>query len=255
MAIDVNALRNKLKQLQNQGSKQLWKPSPGENNVRIVPYKHNKENPFIELQFHYDFGKKTYLSPATSGKPDPIVEFSDKLKASGDTEDWKLGKKMEPKMRTYVPILVRGKENEGVKFWGFGKQVYTELLGFIADPDYGDITDLVDGRDIVVTFTPAAGEGAFPKTQIRVKPNVLKATTDSDIVAKIKEQVDINELFPEATYDELKIALETWLSGDTKVADTPETPFLAGTDDKPTKTSAVTVDDASAAFDALFTDK
>ena len=35
---------------------------------------------------------------------------------------------MEPKMRTYVPILVRGAESEGVKFWGFGKQVYTELF-------------------------------------------------------------------------------------------------------------------------------
>ena len=40
---------------------------------------------------------------------------------------------MEPKMRTYVPVLVRGKESEGVKFWGFGKLVYQELLG----DDYG----------------------------------------------------------------------------------------------------------------------
>ena len=48
---------------------------------------------------------------------------------------------MEPKLRTFVPILVRGQEGEGIKFWGFGKTVYQEILGYIADPDYGDITD------------------------------------------------------------------------------------------------------------------
>ena len=42
-------------------------------------------------------------------------------------------------MRTYVPVLVRGAEGEGVKLWGFGKQVYTELLGFITDPDYKSV--------------------------------------------------------------------------------------------------------------------
>ena len=31
-------------------------------------------------------------------------------------------------MRTYVYVLVRGEESEGIKFWGFGKTVYQELL-------------------------------------------------------------------------------------------------------------------------------
>ncbi|MAP03164.1 MAG: hypothetical protein CMF85_05080 [Candidatus Marinimicrobia bacterium] len=52
-----------------------------------------------------------------------------------------MGRSLMPKMRTFVPVIVRGEEAEGVKFWGFGKEVYQELLGVIADPDYGDITD------------------------------------------------------------------------------------------------------------------
>ena len=56
-----------------------------------------------------------------------IAEFADKLKATGNSDDWKLARKMEPKMRTFVPVIVRGKESEGVKFWGFGKQIYQEL--------------------------------------------------------------------------------------------------------------------------------
>jgi len=45
-------------------------------------------------------------------------------------------------MRTFAPVIVRGEESQGVKFWGFGKTVYQELLSIIADPDYGDITEI-----------------------------------------------------------------------------------------------------------------
>jgi hypothetical protein len=35
------------------------------------------------------------------------------------------------------------------------------LLSIIADADYGDITDLMNGRDIDVEFTPAEGTGSI----------------------------------------------------------------------------------------------
>ena len=63
-------------------------------------------------------------------------------------------------MRTFAPGVVRGEESQGVKFWGFGKTVYQELLSIIADPDYGDITDPVNGRDVVVEFITAEESGA-----------------------------------------------------------------------------------------------
>ena len=62
-------------------------------------------------------------------------------------------------------------ESDGVKFWGFGKTVYQELLSIIADPDYGDISDSTTGRDIVVERqTPAEAGNQYGKTTIRVKP-------------------------------------------------------------------------------------
>ena len=216
MAIDLNAIRAKLNNLQSQTTRtnNLWKPEPGKNQVRIVPYQFNKDNPFIELYFHYDLGKKNYLSPVTFGESDPVVEFAEKLKSSGNSDDWKLGKKMEPKMRCYLPVIVRGQESEGVKFWGFGKTVYQELLTFIADPDYGDITDLTGGRDVVVTFTPAEGAERFPKTTIMVKPNQTPATEDKNVAEKIMNgQQDIHDIYKKVDYDTLKGALQTWLDG------------------------------------------
>ena len=149
MAINLDSIKAKLQQMQQtsgggtKASEFMWKPPVGKSQVRIVPYAFDKSNPFIEMFFHYEIGKRTMVSPTSFGRPDPIVEFAEKLKRTGDTDDWKAGKKMEPKLRTFAPVIVRGKENEGVKFWGFGKTVYQDILGYIADPDYGDILSLI----------------------------------------------------------------------------------------------------------------
>jgi len=252
MAIDLDAIKAKLNQLQTTGNRRnnLWRPEPGKQIVRIVPYQHDRSNPFRELYFHYDLGKKNYLSPITNGKPDPVVEFCEKLKSSGNSDEWKLGKKMEPKMRTYVPILVRGAESEGVKFWGFGKQVYTELLGIISDPDYGDISDPMGGRDILVEFTPAEA-GAFPKTTIRVKPNVTPMTEDKNVADQAaNNQSKLDDIFKEPSYDDLKGALEEWLNPDTDGSSTDARPAEKKEEAAPANVNKV--DDVSAAFDELF---
>ena len=90
MAINLDAIKAKLQQMQqantggggNKASEHMWKPPVGKSQIRIVPYAHNKDNPFIELYFHYEIGKRTMVSPMSFGRPDPIVEFAEKLKKS-----------------------------------------------------------------------------------------------------------------------------------------------------------------------------
>ena len=215
--MDLNAIKNRLNQLQttNNRTSNLWKPQPGNQIVRIVPYKFNKDNPFIELYFHYDLGGKNYLSPMSFGRPDPIEEFAQKLKGTGSKDDYRLGRKVEAKMRTYAPVIVRGEENQGVKFWGFGKTVYQELLSIIADPDYGDITDAVNGRDIAVQFKTAEETGkSFPSTSIRVKPNQTPITEDASLLESLTEnQKNITEIYQEQSYEDLTQALNDYLNG------------------------------------------
>ena len=224
--MDINAVRKRLAQLQttNTRTTNLWKPQPGKTQIRIVPYKLQKDTPFIELFFHYDLGGKSYLSPTSFGRPDPIEEFADKLKSSGNREDWRLGKKLEAKLRTFAPVVVRGEEAQGVKFWGFGKTVYQELLGIIADPDYGDISDATTGRDIVVERqTPAEAGNQYGKTTIRVKPNVTALSDDSNLLQKLlDEQPDIKELYSEPTFDELKEHLSNFLNPSDSTEETTE---------------------------------
>ena len=161
-----------------------------------------------------------------------------------------MARKLEAKMRTFAPIIVRGEEAQGVRFWGFGKTVYQELLSVIADPDYGDITDPVSGRDVAVEFKTAEETGkSFPATSIRVKPNQTPITEDASILESIKEsQKNITEIYQERSYDELTQALNDYLNGEssseeeTKKEEVKETVPASSFDKKET----------SDAFDDLF---
>ena len=221
--MDISLALKRFSSLQNNTKKSdsIFKPANGKSQVRIVPYKFNKDIPFIELYFHYNINNKTYLSPMSFGRPDPIVEFAEKLKSTGDTDDWKAGKKMEPKLRTFVPVIVRGKESEGVKFWGFGKTVYQDILGYIADPDYGDITDPNTGRDIVLEVMSAEESNAsYPTTTIRVKPATSKLADSPETIQQLLDgQKEITELYQELSYAELKSVLENWLNPSAAVND------------------------------------
>ena len=253
--MDINAVKKRLAQLQTSTTRStnLWKPQPGRTQIRILPYKLNTDTPFIELFFHYDLGGKSFLSPTSFGRPDPIEEFADKLKQSGNREDWRLGKKLESKLRTFTPVVVRGEESGGTKFWGFGKTVYQELLSIIADPDYGDISDPINGRDVVVEFKTAEETGAsFPKTTIRVKPNQTPITEDKAVLTDLLDnQKDIREVYNELTYDELAEALGDWLNpsdGEEETTKTDTTNVPAST----LKSAVSNTSNVTDAFDDLF---
>ena len=197
------------------------------------------------------------MSPMSFGRPDPVQEFADKLKSTGDKDEWIQGKRLEPKMRTFAPVIVRGQESEGVKFWGFGKTVYQELLSVIADPDYGDITDPVNGRDIMIERqTPAEAGNQYGKTTVRVKPNQTPITDNKDMLQGVFDnQPNLTELYTEPSYDDLKEALQNFLNP-TEESDTETTTTSNGTtapsSTTTTKTETTKTDKVEDAFDQLF---
>ena len=264
--MDLSKIKERLesfnKQSKPSGTKRIWKPQPGQQVVRIVPYIHERDWPFLELYFYYDFGKRTIIAPQNFGEPDPVQELADKLKSTGEKEDWQLARKIEPKMRTYVPILVRGQESEGVKFWGFGKTVYEELLKTIDDPDYGDITDLKTGSDLTVEYEQP--KDGYPKTSFRVKRTPSPATTDPSVMQLLKEMPTVKDIWEVPSYDELAKLLDDFINNTDEEADTTSNP--ESDDDevqdlpsdfyspeiKPSARKASVTSDIDAAFDEMF---
>jgi hypothetical protein len=203
----------------------FWKPEEGEKSiVRVVPYQHNKDVPFTELYFYFGIDKPRMIALSNFDEQDPILEFATQLRKSGDADNKTLAKKLYPKMRVFAPVIVRGEEDKGVRFWEFGKQVYQELLGVMMDEDYGDITDVVKGRDITVEVIPAKETGKmYPTTTIRVKPKQTPLSDDAEQVEKfLNTQVNIKEFFTKYSFDEMKEALQKYLAVDEDVTEEKE---------------------------------
>lgn len=220
--MNIELIKQKLSALQTRGgqgkskiAENVWKAPIGKHQVRILPAKWNKENPFKELFFHYGIGNRTMISLINFGEKDPIVEFSQSLKNQTYTlENYKMAKKLEPKMRVFVPVIVRGQEDKGVKLWEFGKEVYLELCALAEDEDVGDYTDTFQGRDLIVeTVGPDQSGRQFNKTSVRIKTKTTPASDDAkQLKLWLENQLDPIELYKKYTYEELKQALFEWLN-------------------------------------------
>ena len=219
--MDLNAIKSRLTALQNKkGSgpkedrtKTFWKPSVGKQVIRIVPSKFNKQNPFREVMFHYGIGNKTMVSLTNFGEKDPIVEFASQLRKTSDKENWALAKKISPKMRVFVPVVVRGEEEKGVRLWEFGKEMYLELLSIAEDEDIADYTDVMDGRDMTIdTVGPEVTGTKYNKSSVRIKPKTSALSEDNEQIKKwISEQPDVLQHYKKYEFEEMKTILMEWL--------------------------------------------
>jgi hypothetical protein len=224
--MDLSLIKQKLSASQTKGQKRekvdyskiFWKPKPGKYQIRILPSKFDKSNPFREVYFHYGFSKGPILALTNWNEKDPIAEFAKNLRKSSDKDDWQLAKKIEPKLRYFVPVLVRGEEAQGPRLWEFGKLIYEQLLGIAADEDYGDFTDITDGRDFTIEAVAdiVAGKDGV-KCSVRVKPKTSAISEDAAIVTKaLEEQPDILTINKHYSFDELKELLDKWLNPDSE---------------------------------------
>jgi len=218
--MDLNQIKQKLESLQTQsntnkgsGKSIFWKPSVGKQQVRIVPNKHNKSFPFTEMQFYYGIGQRVMASPMNWGEKDPIQEFTKQLRDSGDKENWYLAKKLDAKTRIFAPVLVRGEEEEGVKLWQFGKEVYQAFLNLAADDEIGDYTDVSGGRDIkLTTVGPEVTGTPYNKTTLSPSMKQSPISNNTNVVERaLDTQPNPTEVFKRLTFDEVKANLETFL--------------------------------------------
>ena len=228
--MDLDAIKQSLNALQansnNNGNgerKQLfWKPEVGKQTIRIVPSKFNPKMPFTEMLFYYGIGtnvmpsRLNYSDEDGNQLKDPIVEFTKQLRQTSDSENWKLAKKLDPKVRYFAPIIVRGREDEGVKIWQFGKELYETFLNLAVDEEVGDYTDVSQGRDIkLTTVGPEVTGTKYNRTTASPSMKVSPLSEDADQVKTwLDDQVNPKSLFKNriVEYDQTKQYLASWIN-------------------------------------------
>jgi len=272
--MDLNKIKSRLDNL-NQASKPkqtekkdytlvYWKPKEeGKYQIRFVPSKINKDNPFQEVFMHYGVGKYPIVALTNWGEDDPIVDFTKKLRKSSESENWRLAKQLDPKMRVFAPVIVRGEEDKGVRLFEFSKTIYMELLSIADDEDYGDFTDVAEGFDFVVNASKVQDRPGFALS-LRPKPKQTPLSSDaSQITTWLENQPILLEERYKYTYDKLKEELQNFISGgEEKEDDIISEPASGFEDDSPAKeqkkftlsTQGTPKKAKSEEFDSLFED-
>lgn len=181
MGLNIEKLRQKLQETQERMSRgggngdfKFWAPKDGRNVIRILPPKPGSEDFYVEARVHYNVGpdKKMVTCGKTARSTCAVCDFVDALFKSGDKEDEKLAKRMRATSRYYFNVIDRsveeGQEGYGeVMVFGSGATIFTDILGIIVDPDYGDITDPEEGYDIIIT---KSGKGLDTEYKTNARP-------------------------------------------------------------------------------------
>ena len=217
MAIDLEAIRKRVAELsgvKKTSSIQLWKPALGEHKVRCLPWKNAADGqPFMERWFYYIGENAGILAPNQFGKPDPINDLIRKLYSSGKPDDRVLAKKLQPKMRCYAPVIVRGEEDKGVQIWSFGKLVYQRMLGFFLDEEVGDILSPTEGFDLKVSITKQPGK-QFNDTTVDPARRPTKLHEDSKTAEGWLNAIpNLDDMYRLKSTQEIEAVLNNWLNG------------------------------------------
>ena len=214
MGLNMKKMREKYVALKSRGGGSkgnFWRPQDGEQTIRIVPTADG--DPFKDFWFHYNLGKEPgFLSPKKNfGEEDPLNDFIRMLYKGGSEDEIKMAKSLNARQRFFAPVVVRGEEDQGVRIWGFGKQAYEKILNLVLNPDYGDITDVSDGHDLVVKYGKPPG-AQFPQTDITPRPRKTPLVADSTRAKEMVDGVpDFKDLFTRKTPSEVQAILDEFL--------------------------------------------
>jgi hypothetical protein len=254
MGIDMSKMKEKLASLNNRGGdnkNNFWRPQDGDTTIRIVPT--DDGDPFKEYWFHYNVGNHGgfLCNKKNFGEECPVCNFVKSLYNEGDAESIKMAKSLNARQRFFSPVLVRGQEDEGVKVWGFGRNAYSELLGLVLNPDYGDITDAEDGTDLVITYGKTPG-ATFPQTSITPR---RRSSAMADTKKATKEYLsaipDFDSLFEKKSTQDVQGMLDSFLLGEEDAEETSKESTRFGNSDTKTTDTTTEVSSVDQAFEEL----
>jgi len=221
MALDLNKMKKKLADLKSNGSggsSAFWKPQEGEQTIRILSTEDG--DPFKDYHFHYmniNGKNNSVMCPKRNfGDDCPICSFASNLWNEGQNGVPGAGdeaKKLFAKQRFFSPVIVRGQEASGPRVYGYSKTIYEQLLNILFDPDYGDITDVMEGNDIRLTYGRSAGR-LFPETKIRVRPMKTALHEDENTIQSLLDNIpEFSTLFERKSTTEVQEILNQYIVG------------------------------------------
>tara|TARA_R110000851_G_scaffold150823_1_gene291700 strand:- start:1388 stop:2212 length:825 start_codon:yes stop_codon:yes gene_type:complete len=222
MAINLDKINGALDRLDptkrnSATSTDVVKLEEGENVIRITPYKFDPDMPFQELHFHYAVGGKTFLCPKRMKQEDcPICDMAteawNEFTSTNEESSKDVFKKLVATLRVFIPIVVRGQESEGIRWWAVSpRTTYKEILTQVKNAmSQGiDITDPTTGMDLIVQVKKGFNDWLVPESiNLALKPSPL---TNSESLNDLLDTItDINEVYSFRETSELTAAINSF---------------------------------------------
>lgn len=242
MAFDIEAIKAKLKGLEEGKPKsKRWKPRD-EHSVRCLPLPGEEDIAFV-VKWHYgvDAGRQM-ACPLTWGEDCPFCKLGTKLKSWKDEKgrdkpehvrkmDWEFFKKVDAAVKHYIPVVIRKKDSsdiEGPFLWELTPKTYQAVLKVCANDDWNDdhpeggglrvLTSLVHGLDLVVTLKKKGEKGnttSFDLTEVEERKKFSPVFKNGDggearaqeLLTKIPHESDIAK---PVTTAEARRVFEAW---------------------------------------------
>lgn len=234
----------------------LFVPKEGDNDIRLLPNKYEPELLFVPVWLHYagnGLTNKTFFSPLTFGEPDAVMEFVEEETSNRieDKDEYFRLDSLAPKPAYMCPVIVRGSEDDGVKWlvlsggkrWEGDFKPSGQYKRFlenyekvfrkrILDDDFPDVTDINRGHDLNISLTPKektdtgysktdfmfdfSPSTLFPK-EMYVKKNGKMTLTD-EAKALLKEWTQdtpsFEEVYDRKSSSDVEKLLEKYIQGD-----------------------------------------
>ena len=193
----------------NYNNAEYDKLKQGKNVRRILWPKGDSDSFYSEGFLHFNLGEDSntvVTCPKTFGSKErcPICEYVEELQKSKNKDDAKLASKLKATRKIYVNTISRDDDEETPKVLPIGVTVLKGLLEAICDPDYGDITDPDEGRDVTIT---RKGEGMKTEYSVLIKPKASIVSEDLSASEIEDEMTDLDSLFVKKSYEELQDVL------------------------------------------------
>lgn len=160
-----------LKKSKNIGNQRGWKPQAGRNTVRVLPPGKDyidkklggqgKELERLDVSFRSHFFQpegadlQVFRCPRDLDQKCPACEFFFAHRESPDAAIAKVAKRLNNSLRFLLNVVDVKEPDKGVQPYETGPMVRNQILGIVADGDYGICVDPgAEGRDFYITLTP-----------------------------------------------------------------------------------------------------
>lgn len=222
MALDFDKIRAEFEKLQAQEKgassgggdfiNKFYQIPEGNSSVRILPPKDDDKLFFAATKIHrVPIGQgqtRNVHCLKVHDEPCPLCDAYYALwKAPYNNED--LARQIKPRDRYYMNVVDRQDEDNPVKILSVGIILYKKIINTILDEDFGDVTDLMTGRDFRLNKIM---EGPWPKYDQSVfRPKETAAGTNQQIAQYMDMLHDIHALVKREDYAEVKQMAESLL--------------------------------------------